>query len=361
MENAIFNGMKYTATEISKSYDLEKCIRKASGRQELRCPDLACSAPVLRYCHGEIRNPFFAHFTNCACDYAKFDRENTCLMRKVQRAIYEHLTSCGVNVQMEVKLLPHHYTHLLLLMSNGKKIAIELGTQKTPVNKIDVVSEQYKRLSIGVKWIVISDNKVLVKENETYFIKRYLLNESKWKDVLILNWEGTEVTQYIVDPNEYSYNGIKIQSANYPKIYSESKALSELTLENGEVTIGGFYFRYNVWLGKKKRAFDIKKAQLEEESRRCNEWLETREKSSLQQQASAETSREESMQLSYEARKNSVLPCIDQQITQARDQIGVRWIRCEICGTVDTASEFSTYGGINHLNLGICRKCSKKQ
>ena len=35
MENAKWNGKFYTATEIAESYELEKIIRKASGRKEL--------------------------------------------------------------------------------------------------------------------------------------------------------------------------------------------------------------------------------------------------------------------------------------------------------------------------------------
>ena len=60
MENAIWLGRRYTAAEIAESYELEKSIRKASGRKELRCPDPDCSSPVLRYCHGEIKCAFFA-------------------------------------------------------------------------------------------------------------------------------------------------------------------------------------------------------------------------------------------------------------------------------------------------------------
>ena len=87
MENALWNGKLYTAAEIAESYELEKSVRKASGRKELRCPDADCPSPVLRYCHGEIKSAFFAHLDNCTCDYAEFDKENTQLMRKVKRTI----------------------------------------------------------------------------------------------------------------------------------------------------------------------------------------------------------------------------------------------------------------------------------
>ena len=89
MENAMWNGRVYTATEVSQSYELEKEIRKASARRELKCTDPDCPNPILKYCHGEIKNPYFAHLNNCNCDYAEFDKGNTQLMRSVKRNLYE--------------------------------------------------------------------------------------------------------------------------------------------------------------------------------------------------------------------------------------------------------------------------------
>ena len=177
MEKALWMGQLYTAADISESYELEKTIRKASGRKELRCPDADCPSPILRYCHGEIKTAFFAHLDNCTCDYAEFDKENTHLMRKVKRIIYDSFVAQGYDVQLEVKLLPRHYTHLLFSMPSGKKIAVELGTQRTTANRIDYLTEQYAAIGVDVKWIVISNSQTPVKENETFYIKRYLLNE----------------------------------------------------------------------------------------------------------------------------------------------------------------------------------------
>lgn len=377
MENALWNGKLYTAAEIAESYELEKSIRKASGRKELRCPDADCSSPVLRYCHGEIKSAFFAHLDNCTCDYAEFDKENTQLMRKVKRTIYESFVEQGYDVQLEVKLLPRHYTHLLFTMSTGKKIAVELGTQRTTANRIDYLSEQYERIGVDVKWIVISNSQTPVKENETFFIKRYILNESKRKDILVLNWDGTEITQYIVDPNKYLYRGNSIYSENYPEIYSETAGLEALAFEEDELTIRGFHSRYNEWLIRKRAAFDKKLAQMAEEAalreKRMRERQEEYERQEREGVAKARTmppiiasrssttySRPSTPSMSYEARRESILPRMDQQTEQVRDATGARWIRCEICGSVETEDKFWSYGGANHVNLGTCYKCGKK-
>ena len=378
MENAKWNGIVYSAAAIAESYELEKNIRKASGRKELRCVDPDCTNPILRYCHGEIKCAFFAHLDNCTCDYAEFDKENTQIMRQVKRSIYDSFKSRNFDVQLEVKLLPRHYTHLLFTMPNGKKIAVELGTQRTAANKIDYLSKQYRDIGIDVKWLVISNEQTLVKENKTFFIKRYLLNENKRKDILILNWDGTEITQYIVDPNEYLYRGNPLHSENYPDIYSETGSLSNLVFESEELSIEGFFSRYNEWLTKKRSAFDKKIAQMAEAERKRAEQNKQRalefEKmsreiakremmvnSSIRQDTDTTTTTNPQVVLSYEARRESILPLLEQQKEQVRDQMGARWIKCEFCGAVEIEDNFWSYGGPNHVNLGKCNECHKKQ
>lgn len=266
MENALWNGQCYTAADVAESYELEKTIRKASERKELRCPDADCPSPILRYCHGKIiKSAYFAHLDNCTCDYAEFDKTNTPLIRMVKRIIYNSFASKGYDVQLEVKVVPKHYTHLLFTLSSGKKVAVELGTPRTTADKIEYLAEQYSAIGIDAQWIVINNAQTPAKENEAYFIERYRLNESKRKDVLVLSRDGTKITQYILDPNKYLYRGNPIRSNNYPEIYREVAGLDVLAFEEDELTIQGFHARYNEWLKKKRRAFEKKIAQCEAE------------------------------------------------------------------------------------------------
>ena len=203
-----------------------------------------------------------------------------------------------------------------------------------------------------------------------------MLNEGKRKDVLILNWEGTEITQYVVDPNQYLYRGGSIHSKNYPDMYLETSALSNLVFEDGELSIEGFYARYNEWLVRKRRAFDKKIAQIEEEARKQKEREQQRqaefEKAFRERGKRNATWTEPSVEpcvsvggsnqatlMSYEERRESILPFIDQQVEQVIDQTGTRWIRCELCGAVETADKFWMFGGVNRVNLGKCYKCNK--
>lgn len=379
MENAIWNGMKVIASDIAQDYEKEKQIRKASGRKELYCPDPDCQHPVLRYCHGEKKVAFFAHLDNCQCDYADFDKENTSLMREVKLKIFESFRSRGYQIQLDVKIIERHYTHLLIMLLDKSQIAIELGTQRMTANRMDYLTSKYKEKGTRVKWLVISNAQDPVKESETFFMKRYQLNESTKKDVLILNMDGTKLVQHIEDKREYTYKGRKITSNNYPDIYSETGSLESLEIEDDELTIKGFYERFHLWLDKKQIAFQKKIQELENQEKEYQKRAEERrlhyekekserEKRSFQQfEPEKRIDEKRRQRIEHEQKNNqgfvpeNVLLRIEQQSEQVRDEHGRRWVKCEICGKIALDSEFSSYGGLNHVNLGKCNACSNQK
>lgn len=50
----------------------------------------------------------------------------------------------------------------------------------------------------------------------------------------------------------------------------------------------------------------------------------------------------------------------EQQIKQVLDLYGNRYVKCEICGEIVKTDDCLSYGGINRVNLGKCRKCGYK-
>ncbi len=56
---------------------------------------------------------------------------------------------------------------------------------------------------------------------------------------------------------------------------------------------------------------------------------------------------------------DSLLERMNQQEEQVRDTQGRRWVKCEFCGKIALESKFSSYGGMHHINLGICYECQK--
>lgn len=63
----------------------------------------------------------------------------------------------------------------------------------------------------------------------------------------------------------------------------------------------------------------------------------------------------------YEEFKRNMDLLFSQQEIQIRDSAGNRWVQCEICGRRAKETEFMSYGGKNHVNLGICKSCSYKR
>lgn len=58
--------------------------------------------------------------------------------------------------------------------------------------------------------------------------------------------------------------------------------------------------------------------------------------------------------------KETLPQLLISQESIVRDQQGNRWIQCEICGHIGMESDFTMYGGIKHINLGVCKKCFPK-
>ena len=54
-----------------------------------------------------------------------------------------------------------------------------------------------------------------------------------------------------------------------------------------------------------------------------------------------------------------IMQQIERQDTQARDEQGVRWVRCEYCNKIAPEADFTIYGGRNSINLGTCRQCMR--
>lgn len=356
MENALWRGGRLVACEVAEDYATEKKIRLASYRGELRCPDEGCCSPVLKYCHGEIREPYFAHRDNGECDYVLFEK-NTGVFHGLRVLLYEHFNACDYPVELEKKVLAHHYSQLYFAWEDGRKTAIEIGTKSTNIHDVIQLQEAYEEAGIQMVWLVADQTGKNISEEHTYFLKRFCLNESLKKDLIVIGYDGKHVTQYREDPNAYLVDGHEMVSENYPKLFSYEAYLSDLYFEDEVLTTRGFEEAYYMFLEEKQLAFAAYTEQVEAEKeyfqrqyealRRDREIVDTR-------LYADETGGED-----YETRRQSVLAFIDQQERQVLDAWGNRWGRCEFCGEVKEASEFTSLGGRGRINLGRCQNCKE--
>ena len=378
MEFALWKGKKISASEVSAEYAYEVQIRDVSSK-ELMCPDPNCANPILRYCHGDKKDAYFAHICNEHCDYGDYDRDTPSQIKLVCKHLYNHLTSLGYNVQMEVKILEHHYTHILITTDNNERIAIELGNQRTSEKRIERITQEYKDTGISVQWIIVDKLDVPDGEDRVYCLKRYILNESPNRKLIIIEPETYRVGQYKIDEKRYFAAGREIYSENYPKTYTVESTLEDIVFENNEFTLPGFIASYNTWFEKKNRQFLKKKEQLEKEAaeerkKREDEWK--RQKAERAKRGPTFTYKpykpvtpapvfqppepEVKPQLTYEERKAEIIDKMNQTENVVLDSTGVKWIKCEVCRKVDEASEFVMYGGAHKRTLGLCAECSRK-
>ena len=337
MEHAKWKNKTLNAKDVADNYNLEKQVRIASPLKELLCPDEGCKSPTLRYCHGEKKGAYFSHLTNCKCDYADYDKSDNTIIRTIRYKLYDHFIALGYDIQLEKKVLEHHYSHLLITLKENKLLAIEIGTQQTSAKKIKELSTEYNRHRILLRWIIVGDMDSTCKENELYFIKRISLHESKYPEFLLMDWTGENIAQYRWEQSKYEFKD--------KDPYIEKSSIKHLILDGQDLSIEGFNDRYNAWVKAKKN--DSQKEQLP-----IRYIPSTR---SIGYAQVTNTSHEKS----YDARKAEIMGKIDQQIYQARDSSDKRWVRCEICGKIAEEGDFSSYGGENHINLGICNDCQR--
>ena len=227
----------------------------------------------------------------------------------------------------------------ILAEIHGRKLAIRITPPDT-VCKFGTVS-QY--MNYPTMEIDLSAAAEMLQTNRKDAIFQYLLKERT-------------IYRWIFNP---------VISEAYPKIMKRSKAYydaaqSRIKQEEAQRKADAV-----------RRAEEAKK-RFEEQARIQSELLKPREVERQQQQeewkksqAEVKALREEQARRVKEERYALGLSDVKGQFTQQksiiRDRFGNRWVKCEVCGAIKQDIEFSSYGGLNHINLGTCRECSRKQ
>ena len=368
MENTKWKEQIWIASDIVEDFETEKEIRKASGEKGLRCPDPECQNPILIYRHGEKRSAHFAHLISKHCDYTDFDKGNSSIIKDVIKTIYLHLKNKGYKVYPEVKILDHHYTHLLIDAPEGQKIAIEIGTKQMSANKMDHIVDAYREKGLAVKWIVVDYTDQIIQENQTYHIKRYQLNKSKNKDLMVVNRNRSEIAQYKEDPHQYEYKGLPMEVEDYPKMFHYIAPIDDLTIEDGELTIVGFKKKYENYISEKQSAFE-KKIREKKEYYKSRKQVLARNRHPANpirdNQFKSLKNKQTNVVHDMHIRPNGTSRCNDEilrLLEQQEDEVvyhGERWLKCEKCGFVGILKDDFKwfYGQKGQINLGRRKYC----
>ena len=103
MEYALYNGHKISAPAVAEDYNFEKSVRIAGSSKKLLYPDPDCDCRLLKYCHGDVKDAYFAHLNNANCDYAKFDSEISNEIRTIRTELFNAFKEKGCNVRFCLK------------------------------------------------------------------------------------------------------------------------------------------------------------------------------------------------------------------------------------------------------------------
>lgn len=103
---------------------------------------------------------------------------------------------------------------------------------------------------------------------------------------------------------------------------------------------------------KRQEELAEKRRKEAEEAAKRRAELEEKRRQEIEREQAERRQREEDFKRNMESN-------FAQQENPVRDAEGNRWIKCEFCGKIAKDSEFSSYGGIGHINLGTCQECEK--
>lgn len=368
MEYAIWKGKRISASVIAEDCKIENTIRDASRNKELQCVDPDCKQPLIKYCHGDVRGAYFAHVNDGSCDYGAFDQATTQAVRLIQKKLYEHFKGLGYDVQQEVKIFSHHYTHLLVSFSDGDRLAIEIGTQKTTKATADMLAKKYRENRIMFQWVIIGNPEEKVEEKHVCFIKRQQLNEAANGDLFIIDSSGAKVAQARFYNEPYIYKGRTMEkivsqgTAAIENLIISEKSLVILDANNQfEERISQKRVQFQQEVDKELEAAESAQKQYGRRWKRLFDCSRNRSYSSERPPVKQKQGQKPIAGLkTYAECRAEVYPKLRQNREEVRDSYNQLWFKCVKCGRVAPNEEFSECGGEYGPARGICWDCIRR-
>lgn len=151
------------------------------------------------------------------------------------------------------------------------------------------------------------------------------------------------------------YNSAKLEAVFY--IQDLDHLWQEVTLSNG--FLKDYSISENGDVLYDEENLDVKVQLTKNDFLRNMEYEKEkrRKEAELKRKLEAEKQQEEIRQRDEEFKRNMESDFLQQEV-QVRDKDGNRWIKCEFCGKKAKENEFTSYGGVGHINLGTCKECS---
>lgn len=259
MDKCIYNGRIVNSFDIAADIDMEMIIRQCS---DLQCCDSECNAPV-RYKHGKIRIPHFAHITaNTDCDYEKYSSKKSDLFQIIQQELYQVLKmKYPQTVDIDIKLIkdPSHYTPITL-KGTKSSFAIDITDKRITANTLQFRKEAYSELGYTGIQVIIDEamNCMLSERNDLYLPVRYELNKSENNAAVVFD-KITKKYYYLRYDNNPMYKHF------YPmNVMSREFSINEIELTEEGLSVPRLDKEYIKWVESKQIRYNEHLEKLKE-------------------------------------------------------------------------------------------------
>lgn len=168
-------------------------LKEYSGQHKLLCCDENCNQPV-QFCHGEDKGSYFRHFPGHKnkCEYSEYSKKRN-KYNELKALLYDALKTRELDVVIDKKLLPHHYTDLAVKFPDGNIVAIELTDRRPSGLKWKRLHEGYRTSGIYDLWILQVEPSKAVELVDMYFTDMLNVAQSNQKCAIYFDTENKEI------------------------------------------------------------------------------------------------------------------------------------------------------------------------
>jgi hypothetical protein len=241
VDKCLSNGEIIRVFEIVKDKEKEADIKNQGRCRKLICADLDCSEPVI-YRKGN-KTARFSHLKSTPnCAYDKYDSDMPDEIRKLKLSVFERLNEIGCNLAIDIKILPNHYTPIIIKLENGKNHAIEFAGKNISANKLQELKKSYNDCNLSVEWITVDSLSMLENEKDANNIKRFQLNESENHTAILYDKDTAGLAVISFDENEYQ------DSSN---MFVHKFSVAGLIFSEGNLSALDFKENFDKWIEKR--------------------------------------------------------------------------------------------------------------
>ena len=256
MVSCIWNGERIDAFDICKKENVETAIRKAGAQGQLSCIDPNCKSHI-GYKHGPKKSPHFFHcHITSICEYDRFEKGDREGIKNLRNSLFELFKKRGYKIEREHRMpIGGKFCHLLIQLDE-KFFVLQIADKSTSVNDRETLLKSCSDNGYELRWVVIGNPEECQQEEHNYHIHRNLFNNSKNNDLVIIDENSLTVSQtkWVDDARIRENEGY----------YRMTASFDQLTFEDGEVVIVGFYENFSQWFNSKLEEKEKRKSYEEE-------------------------------------------------------------------------------------------------